>query len=420
MFSTMVGKARSVYQEYPRDFWTLMGATFVDSLGGSMLFVFLSLYLTSKFAIGMAEVGLVFGFYTVAAVFGSTIGGGLADRIGRKPMVIFGLVASAATVFFMGIANSIAMFYFGAVLAGLFADAGGPARQAIIADLLPEEKRAQGFGLYRVTFNLSHAIGPILGGLLAVRSYMPLFVIDIVLSLLAAAILFAYLPETLPGKGEEEEQETVGQTFGGYFRVFKDNFFVVFLLASALLVLVFTQVQGTLAVFLRDSHGITAQQFGLLMGLNGAMVVLFQFPITRKVEGHPPFLILALGSLFTLVGFGMFGFVSGYVLFIMALVIITVGEMLFAPVSQAMAADIAPEDMRARYMAVYGFSWMIPSAVGIYLAGLVMDNYDPRVVWFLAAFVGVLAVLAFLGLHIRYSQMKEPDPQLEKATVEAG
>lgn len=397
-----------------------MGATFVDSLGGSMLFVFLSLYLTSKFGIGMTEVGLVFGFYTVAAIFGSTIGGGLADRIGRKPMVIFGLVASAATVFVMGIASSIAMFYIGAVLAGLFADAGGPARQAIIADLLPEEKRAQGFGLYRVTFNLSHAIGPILGGLLAVRSYMPLFFIDIVLSLLAAVILFAYLPETLPRKGAEEEQETVGQTFGGYFRVFKDNFFVVFLLASALLVLVFTQVQGTLAVFLRDSHDVTAQQFGLLMGINGAMVVLFQFPITRKIEGRPPFLILAAGTLFTLVGFGMYGFVSGYVLFIMALVIITVGEMLFAPVSQAMAADIAPEDMRARYMAVYGFSWMIPSAVGIYLAGLVMDNYDPRVVWFLAAFIGVLAVLAFLGLHVRYSQKIEPKTQLEGATVEAG
>lgn len=397
-----------------------MGATFVDSLGGSMLFVFLSLYLTSKFAIGMAEVGLVFGFYTVAAVFGSTIGGGLADRIGRKPMVIFGLVASAATVFIMGIANSIAMFYIGALLAGLFADAGGPARQAIIADLLPEEKRAQGFGLYRVTFNLSHAIGPILGGLLAVRSYMPLFFIDIVLSLLAAVLLFVYLPETLPGKGAEEEQETVGQTFGGYFRVFKDSFFVVFLLASALLVLVFTQVHGTLAVFLRDFHGVSAQQFGLLMGLNGAMVVLFQFPITRKVEGRPPFLILALGTLFTLVGFGMFGFVSGYVFFIMALVIITVGEMLFAPVSQAMAADIAPEDMRARYMAVYGFSWMIPGAVGIYLAGLVMDNYDPRLVWFIAAFIGFLAVLAFLGLHVRYSQKKEPDAQLGGATVEAG
>jgi MFS family permease len=232
--------------------------------------------------------------------------------------------------------------------------------------------------------------------------------------------LFAYLPETLPGKGAEEEQETVGQTFGGYFRVFKDSFFVVFLLASALLVLVFTQVHGTLAVFLRDFHGVSAQQFGLLMGLNGAMVVLFQFPITRKVEGRPPFLILALGTLFTLVGFGMFGFVSGYVFFIMALVIITVGEMLFAPVSQAMAADIAPEDMRARYMAVYGFSWMIPGAVGIYLAGLVMDNYDPRLVWFIAAFIGFLAVLAFLGLHVRYSQKKEPDAQLGGATVEAG
>jgi MFS family permease len=85
-----------------------------------------------------------------------------------------------------------------------------------------------------------------------------------------------------------------------------------------------------------------------------------------------------------------------------------------------MAADIAPEDMRARYMAVYGFSWMIPSSVGIYFAGLVMDNYDPRAVWFLAAFIGVLAVLAFLGLHVRYSQMKESEIQLEEATVEAG
>ena len=139
-----------------------------------------------------------------------------------------------------------------------------------------------------------------------------------------------------------------------------------------------------------------------------------------KAGGRPPFLILALGTIFTLVGFGMYGFVSGYVLFIMALVIITVGEMLFAPVSQAMAADIAPEDMRARYMAVYGYSWMIPSAVGIYLAGLVMDNYDPRVVWVLAAFIGVLAVLAFLGLHVRYSKMKEHETQSEGATVEAG
>jgi len=397
-----------------------MGATFVDSLGGSMLFPFLSLYLTSKFAVGMSEVGIVFGFYTVAAVFGSTIGGGLADRIGRKPMVIFGLVASAVTVFIMGIANSIVAFYVGALLAGLFADAGGPARQAIIADLLPEEKRAQGFGLYRVTFNLSHAFGPILGGLLAIRSFMPLFFIDIVLSLLTALILFVYLPETLPGNDSGEEQETVGQTFGGYFRVFKDSFFVIFLLASALLVLVFTQMQGTLAVFLRDFHGVTAQQFGLLIGLNGTLVVLFQFPITRKTEGRPPFLILALGTFFTLVGFGMYGFASGYVLFILAMVIITVGEMLFAPVSQAVAADIAPEDMRARYMAVYGFSWMIPGAVGIYLAGLVMDNYDPRAVWFLAAFIGFLAVLAFLGLNVWHSRRKELEAQDGEATVDAG
>ena len=397
-----------------------MGATFVDSLGGSMLFPFLSLYLTSKFDAGMTEVGLIFGFYTVAAVFGSTIGGGFADRAGRKPMILFGLVTSAMAVLVMGLANSIIVFYMGAVFAGLFADAGGPARQAMITDLLPEEKRAQGFGLYRVTFNLSHAIGPIIGGFLALRSFLPLFFIDIVLSLVTAGIVFLFLPESKPQGESSEEIESVGRTFGGYFRVLQDSFFMIFLSASALLVLVFTQVQGTLAVFLRDSHGVTPQQFGLLMGLNGAMVVLFQFPITRKVEGRPPFLILALGTLFTLIGFSMYGFVSGYLLFILAVVIITIGEMLFAPVSQAVAAEIAPEDMRARYMAVYGFSWMIPGALGIYLAGLVMDNYDPRAVWFLAGLIGIIAVITFLGLHQRYRRQRGEEGVLEEVTVDIG
>jgi MFS family permease len=110
---------------------------------------------------------------------------------------------------------------------------------------------------------------------------------------------------------------------------------------------------------------------------------------------------MAAGTLLYAIGFGMYGFVSIYVLFLVAMVIITIGEMMVAPTSQALVAQLAPEDMRGRYMAVFGFTWVIPSAVGPLLAGLVMDNADPRWVWYAAGLVGLVATGAFALLERR-------------------
>jgi MFS family permease len=81
------------------------------------------------------------------------------------------------------------------------------------------------------------------------------------------------------------------------------------------------------------------------------------------------------------------------------MVIITIGEMLVAPVSQALTAQLAPEDMRGRYMAVFGVSWGLPFAVGPILAGLVMDNLNPTWLWYMAGLLGIIATGGFLGLH---------------------
>jgi MFS family permease len=97
----------------------------------------------------------------------------------------------------------------------------------------------------------------------------------------------------------------------------------------------------------------------------------------------------------------MYGFVSVYVLFLFAMVVITIGEMLVAPVSQAIVARFAPEEMRGRYMAVFGFSFGIPFAIGPLMAGLVLDNLDPRILWWSAGVVGLIAVFIFLQLHRR-------------------
>ena len=392
---------RDLYYEYPPQFRVLIGALFIDRLGGALIFPFLTLYITRKFGVGMTQVGVIFGLFSVSSVIGSMISGALTDHLGRKQMLIAGLLISALTSLFMGLAPSFNFFLGGAAIAGLFSNIGGPAQQAMVADLLPERQRIQGFGLLRVVANLAVTIGPAIGGLLATRSYLILFISDAVFSTITAAIVCVAIKETRPASRADAPEQTVGQTFRGYGKVLRDTTFILFIGASILMVSVYMQMNSTLAVYLRDTHGVPARGFGYLLSLNAAMVVLFQFPVTRRIAKYRPLRLMAAGSLLYAIGFGMYGFVSTYALFIAAMVIITVGELLTSPTGQALVARFAPEDMRGRYMAVFGFSWVIPSAVGPLLAGLVMDNADPRWVWYAAGLIGLAAAGAFALLQRR-------------------
>ena len=396
-----IEKAKNVYAEYPRTFWTLVVITFIDRVGGAMLYPFFALYLTRKFGVGMTQVGVLFAVFSLSGFISSTMGGALTDRLGRKGIVIFGLIASSFSAVAMGLVNSFDAFFVLALTVGILSDVAGPAHNAMVADLLPEEKRAQGYGIIRVAFNLSVTIGPVIGGLLATRSYLALFIADAVISLITAILVWRYLPETRPAPAAGATQESMAGTFGGYFRVLRDLPFLLFMGACILMTLVYMNMNTTLGVFLRDAHGILESGYGYILSLNAAMVVLFQFGITRRIEKRPPLLMMAFGTALYAIGFAMYGFVSTYILFLLAMVVITVGEMIVAPVGQALVAKFAPEAMRGRYMAVFGYSWGISFAIGPYLAGLVLDNFDPRFLWYAAGIIGTLAVMGFLGLHRR-------------------
>ncbi|MEJ2599127.1 MAG: MFS transporter [Anaerolineales bacterium] len=395
-------RARSTYQEYPSQFWVLVLGVFIDRLGGALLFPFLTLYLTQHFAIGMTQVGVIFGIYSISSVTGSMIGGALTDRLGRKVMLLFGLVMSALSSLLMGFINQLVFLYVVILVVGVLSEVGGPASQALVADLLPDEKRAQGFGIIRVVVNLAVTFGPLIGGLLATRSYLLLFICDAVTSVITAIFVsFALREPPHEAVSEEETQPSMAQTFRGYFDVIRDTAFLWFMAASVLMVLVYMQMNTTLAVYLRDAHGISAQGFGYILSLNAAMVVVFQFAITRRITKFRPLLVMVAGTLLYALGFAMYGFVSLYGMFLLAMAIITIGEMLVSPVGSAIVARMAPEDMRGRYMAVYGFSWVIPMAVGPLLAGLVMDNFNSAYVWYLAGILGLAAAGAYYALELR-------------------
>ena len=401
MFANTLEKISKLYNEYPRTFWIVIAITFIDRIGGSLLFPFFALYITSKFHVGMTDVGVLFAAFSVSSFAGSAIGGALTDRFGRKGIIIFGLIASSFSTVAMGFVSTFQFFFVLAFFIGILTDVAGPAHQAMIADILPEKQRADGYGILRVAFNLSVVIGPAIGGILASRSYLLLFLSDAAISFLTVILIAIFLPETKPQAHPDAPKETMGSTFAGYGQVFRNAAFMLFLGAVLLQVFTYMNMNTSLGVYLRNEHGTPESGYGLLLSMNAAMVVLMQFPITRRITKYPPMIMMAGGTFLYAIGFSMYGFTSTFIWFVIAMVIITIGEMIVSPVSQALVASFAPEDMRGRYMAVSGFSWGIPFAVGPYLAGLIMDGPNPHLLWYAAGFVGVLSTLGFLALHRR-------------------
>lgn len=393
--------ARRIYREYPGPFWTLAIVTFIDRLGGALIFPFFALYITSKFGVGMTEVGILFMLFSVPSLFGGLIGGALADRLGRKGVIVFSLLMTAGSTLLMGYIESLQAFYVLAVIVGLLADVGGPAYQAVVADLLPEEQRASGFGLIRVIFNLAVVIGPAIGGLLASQSYLLLFIADAIASTITALTVILFLPETRPQRITPQAHESLARTFGGYIVPLRDATYVFFILACMLQGFVYLQMNSSLGVYLRDVHGIVERGYGALLSLNAAMVVVMQFWITRRIEKRPPFQVMMVGTLLYAVGFGLYGPAASDSWFVIAMIILTLGEMLVSPVMQALVARMSPEDMRGRYMAVFGFAWVVPSALAPLAAGVVMDRFDPRWVWYAAFLLGLASAAMFQRLHRR-------------------
>jgi len=283
----------------------------------------------------------------------------------------------------------------------------------MIADILPEKQRQEGFGVLRVVGNLSWIIGPTIGGVVANINFFYLFVIDAVISCIVAVIINRVIPETKPEPHAHAEHESLMQTLLGYRIVLKDIAFMAFMVAGMLMLIVYQQMYGTLSVYLRDNHGINPSGYGFLMTTSAITVVLFQFWVSRIIKHRPPFLMMAFGTVFYMIGFALFGMVTVYVLFALNIVIITIGEMIIMPTSQALAANFAPDTMRGRYMAIFGLSWAIPSTIGPGAAGYILDNYNPNLLWFIGGALCGLSVLAYYALHLRIGQRPQfaPAPQ---------
>jgi MFS family permease len=396
----MLTKIKSTYAEFPPLFWIIVGTLFIDSIGNTLLFPFFALYITQKFGVGMTEAGVLLGMSSLFGLVGSVMGGAITDRFGRRRLILFGLVFSALSSLSFGFASSVKTLYFLIVIVGLLSRIAAPAYDAMMADVLPAAKRQEGFGIMRVAFNYAWIFGTALGGLIATRSFLALFILDAVFSTIAAIILYRFLPETKPAPHTELKNESFLGTISGYRFVLRDLAFMSFLVAGMMVLIVYQQQYSSLPVYLRDIHRIDSRNYGVMLSISGFEVVIFQFWISRKIRKYAPFLMMMLGALLMTAGFGLIGFVGGFALFLLAVIVITIGEMIFLPTGQVLAASFAPTDMRGRYMAVYGLAWALPATIGPALAGLILDSYNPNLLWYFGGLLCAFAGIGFCALHL--------------------
>ena len=365
---------------FPRPVWILFAGTFINRFGGFVL-VFLILYLTRR-GFSPAQAGLVVGAYGIGAMVASMIGGDLADRIGRRNTIALSMFAAAAALVGLERARELPAIVTLTVLAGLTAEAYRPAAGALLADLVEPAQRVTAFAWYRLAINLGTAIGPLVGGLIAGRSMSWLFWGDALTCALYGAIALVSLPEVThaPHPPSAEPPLTV---------VLRDRAFMRFLGASTLGAIVYAQSHSTLALQVA-ARGFSDAAYGMLVGLNGLVVLLLELPIASVTRRLPKVPVIAFAYVLVGLGFALTGVPVTVWLMGATVVIWTLGEIVGAPVAAAYVADLAPAHLRGRYQGAWGLTFALGYVIGPAL-GAAVFGWRPAVLWIGCLVFGVMA-----------------------------
>ena len=390
----MSQRLNNLIAEFPRQFWILFGGTLINSTGSGMVFPFLTLYLHQRLNLSMTLVGVILSVWAISALVGQLAGGSLADQLGRKRLMAASLIASAFIMAAFGFADSVVTATGIVVLAGFSAALYQPARDAMIADLVESNKRSQAYSLIRVVANLGIAIGPAIGGFLASRSYLITFLGNASATFTFFLITLFLVRETKPAAAVSRHQVNGGSLLA----VLRDVRFVVFCMACILTALQAAQMMTVLPVYMKTQFGLGENLYGWVMTTNAGMVVLLQFPITRATGKVPRLFLIAMGAILYAAGVGSIALGSTFPHFIASMAIMTLGEMITVPTATAITANLAPSEMRGRYMGMLGLTWSVGYGTGHMLGGLISDYIAPRALWPITACAGIVSALVFLAL----------------------
>jgi len=345
----------------------------------------------------LTTVTLLFTLQSVAGFTAMAMVGPLMDRLGRRKPMIAGLVLSGLSLVLMSQATAL---WHWAVLLPMYGMVNTMFRigsYAMVADLIEVERRAGVYALLRTGDNLGIVFGPALGGFLAQVAYVLSYLTAAATQFILAIFVYRIIRETL---GRDTDPDGANLAAGlGYRTMLRDRAFAnvwsLYILAQIASSMVFV----LLGLYVKENYGISEGRYGLIIGTNAAIVVAFQYGVTRHTTRYSPLRTMAGGALLYVFGLAIFAISRNFASFLLGMVIFTSGEMLLVPTATAYVANLAPLAMRARYIGVFSLSFRIGSGIGPVIGGLLSDHIAPAATWYGAMVVCSIAAagLARLG-----------------------
>ncbi|MFK0265516.1 MDR family MFS transporter [Streptomyces angustmyceticus] len=388
--------ARESVSGLPRQFWWLWTSTLINRLG-SFVATFLALYLTVERGYSASYAGLVGALYGLGGVISSVGAGVLTDRLGRRPTMLIAQLSTAASVALLGfMAHPVAIAVVAGVV-GMATNASRPAVQAMMADLVAPEDRVRAFSLNYWAINLGFAVSSTAAGLIARHGYTALFLGESALVLVCALVVFRKLPESRPAAGAPDGPGgAVGPAPApvSLLTVVRDGRFMTVVGLNLLLALIFQQAYVSMPVSM-GRGGFSSADFGLVIAVNGILVVLLQIPVTRCIEHRSPAMLLVGSSLLAGYGFGLTALAGSVAMYALAVTVWTLGEIINSPTQMGLVVRLSPLHGRGRYQGMYALSWSIATLAAPLLGGMVIDHYGADALWAGCAAVGTVAAMGY-------------------------
>jgi len=390
-----VRAATADYRGFDRAVYALVGARLVNVLGSGIVYPFATLYFHLELGMALSLVGAGLLANSVATAAGTLVGGMLADRYGRKPVLVGSMASSAVTLAAYALVTTVPAFVAVATAAGFTTGLYAPASQAMIADLTPSARREQAFGLLKVASNAGFGTGFVAGGLLYGVAHAAVFVVDGTTSGVVAALLVVLLPRA---EGGMRATASPRETLRRWGRAVTRRRLAALALLNVGFAVLYAQMQATVPVMATETLGLSSEQIGTLYVLNPLVVVLFQLPVVSWVSGwrRTRGLVcstgfwaasyLAVSAAYDVPRLAGVGLVGAF------LVLRTVGELLHSPLVTALASDVASAETRGSQLSLLEVAKRVGFGVGPVVGGAFFDYGFEWLLW--PAMVGLAAVVA--------------------------
>ena len=392
----------NTFKGLSQEVWWLALITLINR-AGTMVIPFLSLYLNKSLSFSLSDVGWIMSAFGLGSVLGSWIGGKLTDKIGFYKVMVFSLLLTGVLFIGLQYLTTFNSFCLGIFLVMLVADAFRPAMFVALSAYSKPENKTRSVTLIRLAINLGFSAGPAIGGIIITTlSYGSLFWVDGITCILATLVLINVLN---PKKVKPLDEVKTKNPESAY----KDKAFLIFLVAMMLFGVVFLQYFSTMPLYYKDAHGLSELEIGILLGANGLFIFVFEMPLIKWLE-NTSFTksgLMLFGAILTGLSFLILNFTNWTGILILGMLLMTFGEMIAFPFSNAFAMDRAKKGNQGEYMALYSIAFSIAHIFGHNTGMRLVDNLGFDNTWYLVTLLAVLCVFLLFILSKYLNRKKK-------------